>query len=137
MKALRKGCAGFFLVIGLAILVLGTIDLVNPNTPDKDQEGALAAIVIFGVPAILIGAWIVWGLHQQHQHNLKQLSLKTEQIFLRLLQEQSGSITVMAFALAAQLPLAEAKQYLDHKARQLNADFEPSNEGGIVYRFPR
>lgn len=137
MKTLKKITAGIFLIIGLSILLLGTIDLVNPNATKKDKEGSLAAIVLFSLPSTSLGAWLVWSLRQQHLKQAKQLNLDREQQFLRILEQHEGEITVTKFALAAQIPIEEAKLYLDQKAKQLNAEFEASNDGGIIYRFPK
>lgn len=41
----------------------------------------------------------------------------------------------MNFAIAAQIMPAEAKQYLDKKARELNATFETNDRGGVFYYF--
>jgi predicted HTH domain antitoxin len=136
MKILKKIFTGVSLIIGISILLLGTIDLANPNATKKDKEGALAAIVLFSLPSTAIATWLIWSLRQEHQQQLKQSDLEKEQLFLRLLQ-QEGEITVTKFALYAQISIEEAKQYLDQKAKQLSADFEVSDEGGIIYRFSR
>jgi predicted HTH domain antitoxin len=137
MNTIKKITAGFFLTIGLAILLLGIIDLTNPNTPQKSKDGALAAMVLFGLPSTTLGTWIIWSLRQKHQYKIKQLNLEKEQLLLNLIQQNEGEITVTRFALVAQIPIAEAKAYLDEKAKQLNADFEASDEGGMIYKFPQ
>jgi hypothetical protein len=78
MKKLKKIAAGFFLITGLSLLLLGMIDIANPNAPKKDKEGALAAIALFSLPSTAIGTWLIWGLRQQHQQQLKQLNLEKE-----------------------------------------------------------
>lgn len=137
LKTLKKIFAGVFLITGLSILLLGTIDLANPKSTKENKEGTLAAIVLFSLPSTAIGTWLVWSLYQQHQQQIKQLNLEREQQFLRLLQQQEGEITVTSFALSAQISIEEAKFYLDQKAKQLGANFEASDEKGIIYRFPR
>ncbi|MEQ9621211.1 hypothetical protein [Coleofasciculus chthonoplastes] len=136
MKTLKKLFTGVFLIIGISILLLGTIDLANSNASKKDREGALAAIVLFGLPSAAMGTWLFWHLRQQHQQQLKQLNLDKEQLFLHLLQQQEGKFTVTDFAISAKISLQESKEYLDQKAQQLNAGFETSDEGGIIYKFP-
>jgi predicted transcriptional regulator len=136
MKTLKKIFVSFFLVIAFSILLLGTIDLVNPNATKKDKEGGLAAIVLFGLPSTAIATWLIWSLKQDSQQKLKQIETEKEQIFLKLLQETDGEITITKFALSAQISIEEAKEYLDIKAKQLDAHFEPTNEGGIIYKFP-
>jgi hypothetical protein len=136
MKRLKKITSGIFLTIGIAIFILGTVDLINPKTSQKDKDGSLAAIVLFGFPSTTLAIFIIWDLHQQHQKKIKQLNLEREQLLLNLLQQYEGEITVTKFALNAQISIEEAKIYLDVKAKQLNADFLPSDEGGIIYKFP-
>jgi hypothetical protein len=136
MKTFKKILAGSFLTIGLAILLLGTLDLIDSKKSSKDKEDSLAAIVIFGLPSTAIGTWIFWSLRQQHEKQLKELNLAREQLFLRLLQQEEGELTVTKFALSAQISIAEAKLYLDEKAQQLNANFETSDQEGIIYKFP-
>lgn len=137
MKTLKKVTAGFFLLIGIAIMILGTVDLVSPKTTQDDKDGALAAMVIFGVPATVFGGWLFRGLKQQHQQQLKQLSQQKEQVFLQLLEQDNTPITVTSFALAAKISIEESQQYLDEQALKLNAHFDTTDEGGIIYKFPK
>jgi hypothetical protein len=137
VKTLKKITAGIFLIIGISILLLGTIDLANPKATKKDKEGALAAIVLFSLPSTTIGTWLIWNLHQQHQQQIKKSNLEKEQLFLHLLQEHQGEITITQFALTAQISIEAAQLYLDQKAKQLNANFEANDDQGIVYKFPK
>jgi hypothetical protein len=137
MKTLKKLTAGFFLLIGIAIMILGTVDLASPNKTQDDKDGALAAMVIFGVPAIVFGGWLFRGLRQENQQKLKQLSQHKEQVLLQLLEQENKPITVTSFALAAKISIAESQQYLDEQALKLNADFDTTEEGGIIYKFPK
>lgn len=135
MKTLKKIFAVFFLITGLSITVLFAIDLVNPNTTAKDKEDAVAAALLFGLPSTAVGAWLVWSLRQQHQQEVHNIEQQKEQIFLKILQAHNGEIMIAKFALETQMSIQEAKEYLDLKAQQLDASFEPGNEGGIIYKF--
>jgi len=57
-------------------------------------------------------------------------------LFLSLLQQHGGKPTITEFAITAEMPIKDAKEYLDRKAIQLNVGFDASPEGGIVYKFP-
>jgi len=137
MNIIKQLFAFFMLITSLLILLLGTIDLANPNSPKKDKEGALAAIVLFSLPSAAMGTWLIWSLRQQNQKKLEQLNLAKEQLLLHLIQQNQGKITVTGFATSAQISIEEAQQYLDEKAKQLNANFEATDEGFIIYQFPR
>nr|ALT22108.1 hypothetical protein [Anabaena sp. XPORK13A] len=136
MNTIKKITAGIFLTIGIAILILGTVDLINPKSSKQDKDGSFAAMVLFGLPSTTLGTWIIWSLHQQNQQKINQLNLEKEQLLLNLIQQYEGEITIAKFALAAQITIEEAKLYLNEKAKQLNGNFEASNEGGIIYKFP-
>jgi hypothetical protein len=45
-------------------------------------------------------------------------------------------MTVTGFALSAQIPIDQAKLYLDEKAKQLSANLKVTDDGVIVYKFP-
>ncbi len=137
MKTLKKVAASFFLIIGLSIILRGTIDIINPNSTKDWKEGALVGVLILGLPSTAIGTWLIWKLYQEHQQRIKKLNLEKEQFFLRLLEEKEGTITVRNFALSAQISLEEAQKYLNEKAQQLNANYESTEEGGIIYKFPK
>ncbi|MBD2667043.1 hypothetical protein B6N60_00057 [Richelia sinica FACHB-800] len=136
MKIIKKILAGTFLTIGLGVLMLGTNDLIDQKKTDEDKEGALAAIVILGLPSTAIGTWIIWSLQRQYQKELQQIYLNKEQMFLQLLEQEQGRITITKFALYAQIPIEESKQFLEEKAKQLNANYETNEQAGIIYIFP-
>jgi hypothetical protein len=136
MTLLKKIGTGIFLFIGLPITLFAIVSVINPSTSAKDREGAAAALVFFGLPPTVLGGWLVWNLHQQHQGAIGQLAREQEQLFLELLKAQGGKLTALQFATAAKIPFAEAKTYLDQKAVQMNAVFDVTETGGITYRFP-
>ena len=136
MRFLKTTLAGLCLLIGLPISLLGTVELLNPETPENDREGATAAVILFGLPPTVIGSWLLLSVRNQKRQQFQQLNLETDQLFLKLVQQYEGDLTVTKFALAAQVPIEEAKEYLDAKAKQLDANFEPGSDGGIIYKFP-
>ena len=136
MRQLQKTLAGFCLLIGLPIMIITTVEILNPATDAEDRSGAAAALVIFGLPATGLGSWLILNLRRQHQRSLEDLADQQEQQFLQLLQDQKGDLTVLQFAAAMQMPLEEAKTYLDEKATLLDASFDVSDNGAVVYRFP-
>ncbi len=81
---------------------------------------------------IAIGWWL-WRRWQKMQQQ-KQAAL--DAIFYQLLQEHQGQITVLDFAMTAQLPAGAAKDYLDSRAKDFSAQFEVTDRGDIYYLFP-
>ncbi|MDY6784705.1 MAG: hypothetical protein SW833_19535 [Cyanobacteriota bacterium] len=136
MKLLKKALTGLFLTLGSLILVLGIIDITDSTLSNEEKQEVLAAIIILGLPSMGMGTYLLWNLNQENQRNIKQLDLEREQLFLQLLQQQGGKITVTQFALAVKVSIKDAQQYLDRKAHQMGASFETTDEGGIIYKFP-
>lgn len=67
---------------------------------------------------------------------VKQTKDEIQATFYRLLRANNGNITVMRLAMDAGLSGKEAQAYLDEKAKEFNANYEVSDKGDIVYRFP-
>ncbi len=109
MRLLQKAFTGFCLLIGLPIMIMATVEILNPATDAEDRSGAAAALVLFGLPATGLGGWLILNLRQQYQRSLEDLADQQEQRFLALLQDQKGDLTVIQFATANQLSLEEAK----------------------------
>lgn len=57
-------------------------------------------------------------------------------IFFDLVKKNQGSITVMEFAMAANLSGTDAKKILEKFAVEFDATFEVTEEGHILYLFP-
>jgi hypothetical protein len=102
--------------------------------------------LMFGVPTTLLGGWLVLGMYQQKRRNTKALAAeKNEHLrlqeqarlleFYQMLQANNGKITLLGFAMQSQLPATEAKEFLDQKAKEFNANFQVSEEGSISYHF--
>jgi hypothetical protein len=135
MITLQRFAAGLCLLFGVPIFLLAATQILNPATAPEDRDGAIAALILFGIPPTALGGWLLRNAHQQQQRKQQSLEHNLEQLFLQMLQETGGRITPLRFASAAAIPLSEAQQFLDAKARQLNASFDTTDEGGIIYRF--
>lgn len=66
---------------------------------------------------------------------IKSEQKRIEFVFLELIENNSGKITVLQLARNAQIPTQSAKEYLDEKAKELSADFEVNEDGNVSYRF--
>ncbi|MEO0540519.1 MAG: hypothetical protein AAFZ80_06605 [Cyanobacteria bacterium P01_A01_bin.105] len=86
-------------------------------------------LLVSGVAAL--GYWY-WQRRYAHQ---RQRQNTLNHVFYDLLQAQQGRISVLDFAMQAQLSGTEARQYLDAQARAFSARFEPTPQGDILYIF--
>ncbi|MDZ8238415.1 MAG: hypothetical protein RMZ69_14750 [Nostoc sp. ChiQUE01a] len=139
MKLIKKFLAFCFLLFGIPLSAVMLWDIINPKTTNKDKQDAVAALAILTVPSTMIGGWLSWSLVQQNKKE-KALLLESEQkrlqlVFLELVESNSGTITVLQMAKNSEISTEKAKEYLDEKAKELNASFEVSENGNILYRF--
>jgi large subunit ribosomal protein L7/L12 len=107
---------------------------------DKDQTtieqqeatDTFFAGIALGVPLAAGGGYTLWKLRRRHEKLLRD---RLDSTFYQMLKADNGRITVLQLAMEAQLSGEQAKQYLDQKAKEFNATFEPSDKGNISYVF--
>ncbi|MEH2192426.1 MAG: hypothetical protein V7K98_07255 [Nostoc sp.] len=160
MKTAEKLAAGWLLTLGFMLVMLSAAEVFNKTTTEKSITLPLAwdgsiefppaastpvidntAVerLIFGVPTLTLGTWLALGLYRQSRQEKKALnqqhSDRLQSIFYEMLQENHGRVTVLGFAMQSQLPAAHARQYLDEKAKEFNANFKVNEEGAVSYHF--
>ncbi|MEA5450378.1 hypothetical protein VB780_17490 [Leptolyngbya sp. CCNP1308] len=138
MRTVQKALAGACLLFGLSIPLLAAVYAIGSGDDFELEDSAEAgvALVVFGLAPTALGGWLAWNLRHSNRQISQSLSLQQEQMFLQLLQNQAGDLTIIQFAAAAQVPIEQAKAFLDQKAQVLNASFDVKDTGAIVYRFP-
>ncbi|MBD2356044.1 hypothetical protein H6G41_15675 [Tolypothrix sp. FACHB-123] len=139
MKLVKKLLAICFLLFGIPFSTMAIVDILNPQTTPKNKSDAVAALTILTLPSTAVGGWLIWSLAQQKRKE-QALLIEAEQkrlslVFLELVDHNAGSITVFQLARNAEISIKDAKQYLDDKAKELNASFEVNEDGNILYRF--
>ena len=126
----KKVLAGLFLAVGSTITIAFaySIATADPETRSSRLVGGL----LFGVPPIALGSWLLYH-SPSHPLTADQISLRST--FYRLLRENNGYLTLSQFAQTARLPRALAQSYLDERAKEFDAKFAVSNDGGLAYQF--
>lgn len=89
------------------------------------------------LPLLLVGGLVSLGysLWRRTDRTRRQRQIALNQVFYTLLQAQQGRISVLDFAMQAQLSGPQARTYLDAQARAFSAQFEPTPQGDILYIF--
>jgi hypothetical protein len=129
---LKKVAATFLVGFGGICIIAGIYAPFNSDISRQERTAQAVSCLLVGIPLTGWGALIFRGVGQQAK---KQASDRLQSIFYRLIQQTNGQITVMHFAIEAQLPGKEAKQYLDQKAKEFQAAFEVTENGDVTYRF--
>ncbi|MDF0554549.1 hypothetical protein [Kamptonema sp. UHCC 0994] len=82
--------------------------------------------------AVMGGFGWAWKRYQrQQQHKLAHL----DAVFYQLIQENKGRVTVLDLAMNAKFSGTQVQQYLDERAKEFAAEFEITEQGGIIYYF--
>ncbi len=131
---MQKIFVGILLSVSFIFLLVPISVVFSKNPSEQDKSAALGGLAI-GVPALVGGLSILKGSRDKQQKLIAERTQLLETTFLELLQTNDGQVTVINFAIATNLSLEEAKQYLDRKASQLNGDFKVLDDGKISYYF--
>jgi hypothetical protein len=159
MKTAEKLAAAWLLTMGFMFVTLSAAEVFNKTTTEKSitlpvaWDGSIefsqmntpviddttVERLIFGIPTLTLGTWLALGLYRQSRQEKKalnqQVSDRLQSIFYEMLQKNHGRVTVLGFAMQSQLPAAHARQYLDEKAKEFNANFKVNDEGAVSYHF--
>jgi len=82
---------------------------------------------LVGAGLVALGLWF-WHRHQVHHRTLHRL-------FYDQLKVKGGRLSVLEFAMATGLTGAEARAFLDARAQEFWANFEPTHTGDVLYTF--
>jgi hypothetical protein len=145
IRRIKTIAAGILLGLGLPITIACIVGLVTPSTPQTgaqetaDRNGAVAALIFFGMPPTILGSWLIWSNYSavrgQQQARDRQARDRLQATFFKLLRENNGHINVLRFAMEANLSGEAAKVYLDERAKEFNAAFNVSEAGKLFYIF--
>lgn len=145
IKSIKKILAGFFLLLGVPLLILCIVFIINPDlagSPPSSSEARamwVTVLLTIPIPSTAIGSYLVWSIVQQNKREAQREQEKEDQrlrkIFFNLVQQQGGEITVFQFSVAAQISGKLARKYLDKFAEEYNATFRVDNRGNVIYTF--
>ena len=86
-------------------------------------------LIVLGVLSAMGGLW------KYYQHKQQERQAWLNFIFYQILQENQGQIATLDLAIAANIPGAEAQEFLQKKAKEFGAEFEVTDAGGILFIF--
>ena len=158
MKTAEKLAAGWLITLGFMLTTISAQSMINKHLMYKQIPGGLynakdyinpyavaeldaAAVngIIYGLPSLALGGWLALGIRRQSKKEksaiAKQIDSHLQSMFYRMIAENQGRITVLGFAMQAQLPAATAREFLDDQAKQFNANFKVNEDGAVSYQF--
>jgi len=101
--------------------------------------GAAIACLLFVWLITLLLHWLLLlagiGVGGYGWRRQRQFQQRLYTCFYDCLQRHQGQISVLDFAIAAQITGPQAREFLDARAKDFFADFEPMTSGDILYSF--
>jgi hypothetical protein len=92
--------------------------------------------IVLPLLQVILPLGMGWWLWTRWQKRIKKQQDSLDAAFYEFLQAHQGQITVLDFAMTAQLPASIAREYLDSKAREFAAHYEVTERGDVYYWFP-
>ncbi len=129
---LKTIVAGGLIGTGLLISIICLLGIVLPDQTVENRIGAIASLLILGLPPTGLGIWL---FRANQQGFRRRETNRLRQIFFDRLTTGRGEMSVLDFAIAAQIDGDTAKNFLDRCAREFSATFDVKDDGTILYCF--
>ncbi|NJN21514.1 MAG: hypothetical protein HC812_10460 [Leptolyngbya sp. RL_3_1] len=135
-KIVAWGCLSWAALLAIFMVVIA----FDPEESPQEKREIGLGLLILGAPPAVVGIGLLTNLRGSHQKRLEEQDAAQEERLRRIVYElaaaDSGRVTAFKFAQVAQLPADEAKAYLDQCAQDFGADYDFTDAGEIIYRFP-
>lgn len=86
-------------------------------------------LMLMGLIGSGVWFWRQWNIQKHTQQRL------LNGVFYDLLRQHQGRVSILDFAMTAEISPRDAKDYLDARAQELSALFEPTEHGDVIYAF--
>lgn len=131
MSWYRQATSSVSIGFGLLFLIVGIHSLNNRDLHRYERLNDGVGQLLLGATLAGSGAWTKRSLRLQKQQQERD---RLRSVFYGLLR-QTETVTVLQFAIAAQVAGEVAKPFLEQQAQIFGAEFEISDRGEITYRF--
>ncbi|MEO0455116.1 MAG: hypothetical protein AAF152_00850 [Cyanobacteria bacterium P01_A01_bin.114] len=131
MTVLKQITAATLIGLGSLFVLAAPYSLSKDDVPQP--QGVIGYLAI-GVPLLAGGGWL-WGPRGQTRQSQQAETQRRQTVLYQLIRSRRGQFTLIEFAMAANLPGDEARDYLLAQARAFGADYLVTETGEIVYQF--
>ncbi|MGB3405269.1 MAG: hypothetical protein WBA77_21475 [Microcoleaceae cyanobacterium] len=118
----------------------------SPSNSSKNLSPALTLILPLALlllflqkilPLLIAIATVSGGWHLLRRYRQKSYKHQgnLDDIFYRFIQEHQGRVTVLDLAMHSKFPPQQVQQYLDQRAAEFSAQYEVTEQGGMIYYF--
>jgi cobalamin biosynthesis protein CbiG len=132
MKLIKLLSGSLLLAFGGFFLCAAILIPFDPDDTAESKTEAILGCLLLGVPSTSGGGFLIGNLRETRK---KEKRDRIQSSFYRVLEETNGNITTLRLAMAAEISGKEAEKFLNEKAQEFNANFQVTEDGGIVYQF--
>ncbi len=136
MRFLKYSVGGILLFFGGIVLLAGLASLTDD---DADQPMTFVSCLIVGAVPTAGGGWLVAGAKKDSKQFAQSRQAAEDKrrrdVLYQLIKDTDGRFTLLEFAMAVDLPAAQAREWLDEQAKMFGANFSVSEKGDILYHF--
>lgn len=134
MRSLKRLALGGLLTWSFLCGAAAVNVLLQPNATPESRRGILVASAVLGSLGLAGSGVVVGSLGDDRDRQTQQ---QLQQAFAFQLRHGDGQIALMPFSLAARVPAAEARAFLDEQIRQFDGEFAVTEQGEVLYSFRR
>ncbi len=131
-RILGIGLPALGLVIGLLCLGRSLETALDKNPNRLNKRETITAGLLLGIPCTAGALWLL-GATERSRRLVR--SQRLQGLFYKAIRANNGQINALQFAMLAEIPVEEAKDFLDAWAATLDADYHIDNTGLMVYCF--
>ncbi len=124
--------AATLLLLGFICLGRALETSLDQNPDRLHKRETITAGILLGLPTAVGGTWLA--LNSRRHHQTAEAN-RLRAIFFELVNAGEGQLTVLQFAMAAQMDGDKAKAYLSDRSQEYDGTFQVDDEGTILYCF--
>ncbi|CDM95716.1 MAG: hypothetical protein ABWU13_10405 [Limnospira maxima] len=135
MQIFKLIVASFLIPLGLIFWLSAATELISPTNISDNPWGKVAGGLILGSIPLFMGGWFMWEWYRERRRELYRRQRYKRSVFLHLIRDHRGLVTVSSLAQAANISPQEAKEFLDRAVAKYHGDSPQLIDSEYYYFF--
>lgn len=135
MQIFKLIVASFLIPLGLIFWLSAATELVSPTNISDNPWGKVAGGLILGSIPLFMGGWFMWEWYLERRRELYRRQRYKRSVFMHLIRDNKGLVTVSSLAKAANISPQEAKEFLDQAVSKYHGNSQKLMDGEHYYLF--
>ncbi|EDZ95631.1 MAG: hypothetical protein P5702_14665 [Limnospira sp. PMC 1291.21] len=135
MQIFKLIVASFLIPLGLIFWLSAATELISPTNISDNPWGKVAGGLILGSIPLFMGGWFMWEWYRERRRELYRRQRHKRSVFLHLIRDHRGLVTVSSLAKAANISPQEAQAFLDRAVAKYHGNSPQLIDGEYYYLF--